>query len=76
MMGIKWIIITIVWVCIDSVVCFYFQQLQTKKRDQLDSNDSELFQSKLVGKGVVIDTYKNLSAETGFNELDCYRYTC
>ena len=55
---------------VDSVVCFYFQQLQTKKRDQLNSEDNELFQSKLVGKGVVTETYKNLSAKTGFNELD------
>ena len=54
-------------------MCFYFQQLQTKKRDQLDSEDNELFQSKLVGKGVVTETYKNLSAKTGFNELDWNR---
>ena len=54
-------------------MCFYFQQLQTKKSDQLDSEDSELFQSKLVGKGVVTETYKTLSAKTGFHELDWNR---
>ena len=51
-------------------MCFYFQQLQTKKSDQLDNNDSELFQSKLVGKGLVTETYKSLPAKSGFNELD------
>ena len=44
---------TIVWVCMT----------------QVDSNDSELFQTKLAGKGLVTETYKSLSAITGFSEL-------
>ena len=47
-------------------MCFYFQQLQTKKSDQLDNNDSELFQSKLIGEGLVTETYKSVSAKSGF----------
>ena len=61
--------ITTVWVCRFSSVFFVSSYGKLRK----DNNDSELFQTKLVRKGLVTQTYKSLCAKTGFNELDWNR---